>query len=220
MQVDSKRKAPHAALGRALFRTRTGDPLLTMRSSRTVEVRSGLSPDWSHSLVCASSGGPRSLRGGSRAGAVHGDLLEVEVPLDADGLVWPDEEWLPLFLENAEFPGDLEEPRVEHGRLRSRCATRICSVRGVRSATEWRSPTGCTRRCSCRAIGAHNAAKTCPLAARGRVGRTRRRLLSSPSLCVHTMAAHRWRAGGARRRKSSTPPAEPLSAYEEVEPGT
>jgi hypothetical protein len=61
----------------------------------------------------------------------------------------------------------------------------------------------------------------CPLAARGRVGRgrTRRRLLSSPSLCVHTMAVHRWRAGGVRRRESSTPPAEPLSAYEEVEPG-
>jgi hypothetical protein len=63
-------------------------------------------------------GGPRSLGGGSRAGAVHGDLLEVEVTLDVDGLVWPDEEWLPLFRENAEFPGDLEEPRLEHGRLR------------------------------------------------------------------------------------------------------
>jgi len=51
-------------------------------------------------------------------GIVHGDLLEVEVPLDAEGLVWPDEEWLSLFRENDEFPGDLEEPRLEHGRLR------------------------------------------------------------------------------------------------------
>jgi hypothetical protein len=51
-------------------------------------------------------------------GVVHGDLLEVEVPLEADGLVWPDEEWLSLFRENDEFPGDLEEPRLEHGRLR------------------------------------------------------------------------------------------------------
>jgi hypothetical protein len=51
-------------------------------------------------------------------GVVHGDLLEIEVPLDADGLVWPDEEWLSLFRENGEFPSDLEEPRLEHGRLR------------------------------------------------------------------------------------------------------
>lgn len=52
------------------------------------------------------------------SGIVHGDLLEVEVPLDADGLGWPDEEWLSLFRENGDFPGDLEEPRLEHGRLR------------------------------------------------------------------------------------------------------
>ena len=51
-------------------------------------------------------------------GVVHGDLLEVEVPLDADGLAWPDEEWLSLFREYDEFPADLEEPRLEHGRLR------------------------------------------------------------------------------------------------------
>ncbi len=51
-------------------------------------------------------------------GIVHGDLLEVEVPVEADGLVWPDEEWLSLFRESGEFPGDLEEPRLEHGRLR------------------------------------------------------------------------------------------------------
>ena len=51
-------------------------------------------------------------------GVVYGDLLEVEVPLDADGLSWPDEEWLSLFRGYAEFPGELEEPRLEHGRLR------------------------------------------------------------------------------------------------------
>jgi hypothetical protein len=51
-------------------------------------------------------------------GIVHGDLFEVEVPLDADGDAWPDEEWLSLFRENAEFPANLEEPRLEHGRLR------------------------------------------------------------------------------------------------------
>jgi hypothetical protein len=51
-------------------------------------------------------------------GIVHGDLLEVEVPLDAEGVAWPDEEWLSLFRENADFPGELEEPRLEHGSLR------------------------------------------------------------------------------------------------------
>ena len=51
-------------------------------------------------------------------GVVYGDHLEVEVPLDADGLSWPDEEWLSLFRGYGEFPGELEEPRLEHGRLR------------------------------------------------------------------------------------------------------
>src|SRR5436309_15039153 len=51
-------------------------------------------------------------------GVVYGDLLEVEVPLDADGLGWPDEEWLGLFREYGEFPADLEEPRLEHAKLR------------------------------------------------------------------------------------------------------
>jgi hypothetical protein len=51
-------------------------------------------------------------------GIVHGDLLEVEVPLEADGRGWPDEEWLSLFREYDEFPAELEEPRLEHGRLR------------------------------------------------------------------------------------------------------
>src|ERR671932_618571 len=51
-------------------------------------------------------------------GIIQGDLLEVEVPLDAEGLSWPDEEWLALFREYGEFPAELEEPRLEHGRLR------------------------------------------------------------------------------------------------------
>jgi hypothetical protein len=51
-------------------------------------------------------------------GIVHRDLLEVEVPLEAGGLGWPDEEWLSLFREYDEFPAELEEPRLEHGRLR------------------------------------------------------------------------------------------------------
>jgi hypothetical protein len=51
-------------------------------------------------------------------GVARGDLLEVEVPLDVEGLAWPDEEWVALFRETADFPADLEEPRLEHGRLR------------------------------------------------------------------------------------------------------
>jgi hypothetical protein len=51
-------------------------------------------------------------------GIVNADLFEVEIALDADGLVWPDEEWLTLFREYGSFPGDLEEPRLEHGKLR------------------------------------------------------------------------------------------------------
>ena len=51
-------------------------------------------------------------------GVVHGDLLEVEVGLEADGRPWPDDEWLALFREYADFPADLEEPRLEHGKLR------------------------------------------------------------------------------------------------------
>jgi hypothetical protein len=82
--------------------------------------------------MCRDRGvGNHALARGSRAamvirlgrpsvrGIVHGDLLEVEVPLDADdGNAWPDEEWLSLFREHADFPGDLEEPRLEHGNLR------------------------------------------------------------------------------------------------------
>jgi hypothetical protein len=51
-------------------------------------------------------------------GVVHADLLEVEVGLDADGLPWPDQEWVALFREYPDFPADLEEPRLEHGKLR------------------------------------------------------------------------------------------------------
>jgi hypothetical protein len=56
--------------------------------------------------------------GRARVRGIVGELLEVEVPLDAEGAGWPDEEWLSLFRENADFPADLEEPRLEHGRLR------------------------------------------------------------------------------------------------------
>lgn len=60
------------------------------------------------------------IRLGSRRvlGIAYGDLLEVEVVLEAEGLAWPDDEWLALFREYAEFPADLEEPRLEHGKLR------------------------------------------------------------------------------------------------------
>ena len=51
-------------------------------------------------------------------GVVQGDLLEVEVDLDVDGLAWPDNEWVTLFREYGDFPADLEEPRLEHGKLR------------------------------------------------------------------------------------------------------
>jgi len=57
-------------------------------------------------------GSPRVL------GVVHADLLEVEVALDADGLAWPDQEWVALFREYPDFPAELEEPRLEHGKLR------------------------------------------------------------------------------------------------------
>jgi hypothetical protein len=51
-------------------------------------------------------------------GVARGDLFEVEVELDAEGNAWPDGEWLALFREYAKFPADLEEPRLEHGKLR------------------------------------------------------------------------------------------------------
>ncbi len=51
-------------------------------------------------------------------GVAYGDLLEIEVALDANGLPWPDGEWLELFREYPNFPPDLEEPRLEHGKLR------------------------------------------------------------------------------------------------------
>ena len=57
--------------------------------------------------------GPPRVRG-----IVHGGLFEVEVPLSADGRPWPDEEWVSLFREYTDFPPELEEPRLEHGRLR------------------------------------------------------------------------------------------------------
>src|SRR5690242_19884575 len=48
----------------------------------------------------------------------YGDMLEVEIELEAEGQAWPDGEWLTLFREYAKFPPDLEEPRLEHGKLR------------------------------------------------------------------------------------------------------
>jgi hypothetical protein len=51
-------------------------------------------------------------------GVVSEDLLEIEVGVDAEGLAWPDEEWIALFREYGDFPADLEEPRLEHGKLR------------------------------------------------------------------------------------------------------
>ena len=51
-------------------------------------------------------------------GIAYGDMLEVEIELQAEGRAWPDDEWLTLFREYAKFPSDLEEPRLEHGKLR------------------------------------------------------------------------------------------------------
>jgi hypothetical protein len=51
-------------------------------------------------------------------GVVYGDLLEIEIALDANGHAWPDDEWIELFREYGDFPPDLEEPRLEHGKLR------------------------------------------------------------------------------------------------------
>jgi len=51
-------------------------------------------------------------------GIAYGDMLEVEVELEAEGDTWPDGEWLSLFREYIKFPSALEEPRLEHGKLR------------------------------------------------------------------------------------------------------
>jgi hypothetical protein len=51
-------------------------------------------------------------------GVVYGDMLEVEAPLRAPDVDWPDEEWLSFFREYDDYPADLEEPRLEHGMLR------------------------------------------------------------------------------------------------------
>jgi hypothetical protein len=60
------------------------------------------------------------IRLGSRRvlGIAYGDMLEVEVELEAEGEAWPDDEWVTLFREYAKFPSVLEEPRLEHGKLR------------------------------------------------------------------------------------------------------
>ena len=48
------------------------------------------------------------IRFGSRRvlGATHGDLLEIEIALDADGRAWPDDEWVELFREYMLVPRD------------------------------------------------------------------------------------------------------------------
>jgi hypothetical protein len=51
-------------------------------------------------------------------GIVYGDMLEIEIELEAQGRTWPDGEWLTLFREYAKFPSDLEEPRLEYRKLR------------------------------------------------------------------------------------------------------
>jgi len=60
------------------------------------------------------------IRLGSRRvlGIAYGEMLEVEVELEAEGDAWPDGEWLTLFREYTKFPSALEEPRLEHGKLR------------------------------------------------------------------------------------------------------
>jgi len=48
---------------------------------------------------------------------IRGDLLEVEVDLEAEGFAWPDNAWLGLFRGYRDFPADLEEPSLEYGKL-------------------------------------------------------------------------------------------------------
>jgi hypothetical protein len=75
---------------------------------------------------CALARRPRSgwtpvvITLGSRRvlGIAYGNMLEIEVGLEAEGEAWPDGEWLTLFREYEKFPSDLEEPRLEHGKLR------------------------------------------------------------------------------------------------------
>ena len=51
-------------------------------------------------------------------GIAYGEMLEIEIGLEADGEAWPDGEWVTLFRDYGKFPSDLEEPRLEHGKLR------------------------------------------------------------------------------------------------------
>jgi hypothetical protein len=61
---------------------------------------------------------------------IRGDLLEVEVDLEAEGLAWPDNEWVGLFRGYRDFPADLEEPRLEYGKFALR-GSRRGSAEGV-----------------------------------------------------------------------------------------
>jgi hypothetical protein len=54
-------------------------------------------PGWTPVVIMA--GSPQVL------GIASGDLLEVEVELDAEGHAWPDGEWLALFREYAMHSG-------------------------------------------------------------------------------------------------------------------
>jgi hypothetical protein len=62
---------------------------------------------------------PEQVKLGKRVvkDVIQGDLLEVEVDLEAEGLASPDNEWLGLFRGYRDFPADLEEPRLEYGKL-------------------------------------------------------------------------------------------------------
>ena len=92
-------------------------------------------------------------------GIGYGDLLEVEVGLDAEGFAWRDDEWLALFREYAEFPADLEEPRLEHGKLRFEAREQDLQVHGPRSRSASTRRTACTASCSFRAIRRDSAAR-------------------------------------------------------------
>jgi hypothetical protein len=78
---------------------------------------------------------------------IRGDLLEVEVDLEAEGLAWPDNEWLGLFRGYPDFPADLEEPRLEYGKLHFEAPTKICNGRGQRSRSALPPRTGLTVNC-------------------------------------------------------------------------
>jgi hypothetical protein len=80
-------------------------------------------------------------------GVVQGDLLEVEVDLESEGSAWPDNEWLGLFRSYPDFPADLEEPRLEYGKLHFEAPDEDLNGRGQRSRSALRPRTGLTVNC-------------------------------------------------------------------------